>query len=198
MNRYGMNVITLDGDKVDRKGALSGGFHDVRRSRLQAAEQLQRWSTTLSTENNRLAEVRRTLVKLDQQVTQSLSRKMQAETKLAKLQDGRAPILASATTLREDLGREEARLQRLEKALQSIDNDISGSKTQLEALREEIQQPMVQSLSAEEMDTLTDLSKTIERTKSDLAMLSKERTSVSSTIFFFSPDGLADPLCFAA
>ena len=33
---HGINTITLDGDKVDRKGALTGGYHDVRRSRIEA------------------------------------------------------------------------------------------------------------------------------------------------------------------
>src|ERR1700753_3557350 len=33
---HGINTITLDGDKVDHKGSLSGGYHDIRRSRLDA------------------------------------------------------------------------------------------------------------------------------------------------------------------
>ena len=32
---HGINTITLDGDKVDCKGALTGGYHNVRRSRIE-------------------------------------------------------------------------------------------------------------------------------------------------------------------
>lgn len=38
---HGLNTITLEGDKVERKGAMAGGWHDVRRSRYEAANSLR-------------------------------------------------------------------------------------------------------------------------------------------------------------
>ncbi|RHZ71222.1 hypothetical protein Glove_261g73 [Diversispora epigaea] len=40
---HDLNGITLDGDRVERKGALTGGYHDVRRRRLEAATNLKKW-----------------------------------------------------------------------------------------------------------------------------------------------------------
>lgn len=31
---HGIDTVTMDGNKVNRKGTLTGGYHDVRRSKL--------------------------------------------------------------------------------------------------------------------------------------------------------------------
>ena len=54
---HGLNTITLDGDKVDRKGALTGGFHDVRRSRIDAVRNVRVWGERWASEGARLKEV---------------------------------------------------------------------------------------------------------------------------------------------
>ena len=33
----------MDGDRVDRRGALTGGYHDSKRSRIQAALSMKKW-----------------------------------------------------------------------------------------------------------------------------------------------------------
>jgi structural maintenance of chromosome 3 (chondroitin sulfate proteoglycan 6) len=32
---HGVDCVTLNGDKVSKKGTLSGGFHDIRSSRIE-------------------------------------------------------------------------------------------------------------------------------------------------------------------
>jgi hypothetical protein len=39
--RDGFDCITLDGDQVSKKGALTGGFIDARRSRMEAHKQIK-------------------------------------------------------------------------------------------------------------------------------------------------------------
>lgn len=179
MRRYQLNVITLDGDRVDRKGALTGGFHDARRSRLQAAEQLQRWATELATNSTKLSEANRTRGRLDQEITQLTGRLSMSETRLRQLEESRQPLLVQVTNLREDVAREESRLQKLENALQNVESDLNSSRTQLTSNQTEIQQPMVQVLSEAELDSLTDYTKTIESVKGELAVLTKRQASVS-------------------
>ena len=45
-----MDAITMDGDEVNRKGALEGGFHDERRSRLVAYLGIQEAKAALAKE----------------------------------------------------------------------------------------------------------------------------------------------------
>lgn len=178
MRTYQLNVITLDGDKVDRKGAMTGGFHDVRRSRLQAAEQLHRWTTAHNTESTRLSEVVRNRQQLDQEITQLEGKLTIAQTKLRQLEGGREPMLQQVSTLREDVSTSESRLQRMENVVQAIETDLNSSKTQLEAYQVELGQPMEQSLSHSELDALVELSKTMEQSKTKLAEVSKQYNTV--------------------
>jgi chromosome segregation ATPase len=42
-----LDCVTLDGDKVNRKGALTGGFHDQRTSRLRCNRRIEGARTRL-------------------------------------------------------------------------------------------------------------------------------------------------------
>src|SRR5882762_4407112 len=65
---HGINTITLDGDRVDRKGALTGGYHDIRRSRLEAIKNVTAWKAKFDTEEKRVTEVKATSLEIDQKV----------------------------------------------------------------------------------------------------------------------------------
>jgi structural maintenance of chromosome 3 (chondroitin sulfate proteoglycan 6) len=39
--KYNLDTITLQGDQVSKRGALTGGYIDVKRSRLKAFEELK-------------------------------------------------------------------------------------------------------------------------------------------------------------
>lgn len=182
MRTYQLNVITLDGDKIDRKGAMTGGYHDIRRSRLQAAEQLHRWTTAHATESARLVDVVRTRQQLDQEITQLEGKLTIAQTKLRQLESSREPMMLEANTLRDDILREETRVQRMENALQNVEGDVKNSRTQLAAYQSELEQPMEQNLSSEEVKALTELTKTIETHQNEWSAVSKQYNSVRSLL----------------
>jgi structural maintenance of chromosome 3 (chondroitin sulfate proteoglycan 6) len=173
MRKYGLTVITNDGDKVDRKGALTGGYHNAQRSRIQAAEQLKRWTTAYQTDSARHAEVTRTLQRLDQEITRLLGQIQIAESKLKQAQTGREPLVAEGTNLRNEVERQASRLVKLEGALGVQETDLRGLKVQLDAYQTELATPMTQNLSAEELHTMTKLGKDIETEKKELVRVTK-------------------------
>ncbi|CAN0241640.1 unnamed protein product [Discosporangium mesarthrocarpum] len=48
-DKFGMDTITMDGDEVNRKGGLCGGYQDEGRSKLVALERIR--STTRDLKN---------------------------------------------------------------------------------------------------------------------------------------------------
>lgn len=44
---YDLNCITLDGDQVNRKGAMTGGFYDIRFSKLDSYKSIRKLETEL-------------------------------------------------------------------------------------------------------------------------------------------------------
>ncbi|KAG9089993.1 Structural maintenance of chromosomes protein 3, partial [Ceratobasidium sp. UAMH 11750] len=66
---HGLNTITIDGDKVDRKGALTGGYHDVRRSRIETIRAVKQWSEKYEADSKILAEIKAQDAQLEQEIT---------------------------------------------------------------------------------------------------------------------------------
>jgi structural maintenance of chromosome 3 (chondroitin sulfate proteoglycan 6) len=66
---HDLNTITLMGDKVDRKGAMTGGYHS-NRSRLDAIKNVKHWSTIYETDSRRFTEVRSAMVQIEQRISQ--------------------------------------------------------------------------------------------------------------------------------
>ena len=63
-----MDAITLDGDLCSRKGALTGGFIDVEKSRLWAHHTFKRSEETLCTLEGALLQKKQDSTAVDQQV----------------------------------------------------------------------------------------------------------------------------------
>ncbi|CAE7135950.1 unnamed protein product [Rhizoctonia solani] len=66
---HGLNTITLEGDKVDRKGALTGGYHDVRRSRIETIRAVKHWTQKYEADSKILAEIKAQDAQLEQEIT---------------------------------------------------------------------------------------------------------------------------------
>ena len=73
---YVINTITLDGDKVDRKSAMTGGYHDVQRSRIEGVKSVRSWRANLETESKCSQEAKASIMKLEQEIMQMNGRIM--------------------------------------------------------------------------------------------------------------------------
>eukprot|EP00906_Rhabdomonas_costata_P030282 RCo042806 len=67
------DAITLGGDKVDRRGAMTGGFLDARASRLTAHTDLKSSKEKLSEKQQTFAKLQQELTELDQVITASVA-----------------------------------------------------------------------------------------------------------------------------
>ena len=69
---HDLDCVTLEGDSVNRKGALSGGYTDLRRSRLRAQLDRLRLREALAASEAELAAVVGEGERLDAEVTRVL------------------------------------------------------------------------------------------------------------------------------
>lgn len=178
MRRYQLNVITMDGDQVDRKGSFTGGYHDAKRSRLEAAEKVKRFSAQVETEGRRQAEVKQTISQLNQSITKIEGELLIAEKRLQAAKSGRAPLEAEALELKEEGERLLSRLSKLENALATNESELRNMKTQGEAYESEKATTMTQTLSDEEVELLTSLTKQLETDKAALSKIARSKADV--------------------
>ncbi|KAI8370556.1 putative chromosome segregation protein SudA [Radiomyces spectabilis] len=178
---HGLTAVTLEGDRVDGRGALSGGYSDHRHSRLTAARQLKLNQDKLHQEQARLVQVKADISRLDQQVTQVLGELQVVETNKKKLQV-REDALQDESKLKRDETHLRELLETKKKALDSIRGNVITLEQQMQSYQVELSSALSQTLSAEEQGLILQHSNTIEQVKRDMLEVSKAKSAAESEI----------------
>lgn len=162
---HGLNAVTIEGDRVDRKGALTGGYHDVRRSRLDAVKAAKKWRRVYEADHARHAEVKATLQNLEQEITRAMGQVQALEAKKRYISDGGEDLFKLLTLSARDLEQARDRVARLELSLEEAEGASKDAKAKRESYEEELRTPMRQNLTDEELRELETLTQTVEAQK---------------------------------
>ncbi|ORZ17870.1 putative chromosome segregation protein SudA [Absidia repens] len=177
----GFTVVTLNGDRVDNRGAFSGGFTDFRHSRLEAAKTLKTQRTALEQNQQRVKTIKTDVEKLNQQVTQALNALQQVETKKKKIQLQEEPVELIAK-----LRKEEDYCTKLiaskEKSLDKARTNLAHLKQQMSGYETELQSEPTQSLSTEEQAIVMKNRAEMEGIRQQLSEISETKLSMENEI----------------
>ena len=77
--KSGLNCVTPEGEQVDRKGAMTGGFHDVRQSRISTFTSVKEHNKTEEELREKMESERFELQAIEQKITKTLDEKMKME-----------------------------------------------------------------------------------------------------------------------
>jgi structural maintenance of chromosome 3 (chondroitin sulfate proteoglycan 6) len=179
---HGINTITLDGDKVDRKGALTGGYHDIRRSRIEAVNAVTSWRAKFEAEDKRAIEVKQEMLKIEQEITRVVGRLQVLSNQQQQARGLRDALQADANMLLRRKEQLEERSARLLEDIAQIEGDTAGADARIDAYRAEIASPMTQNLSVQELATVDRLQKEVSVLQSELVDMSKIKNQVRNGI----------------
>ncbi|GAA5927291.1 cohesin subunit SMC3 [Sporobolomyces koalae] len=171
---HSLNAITLDGDKYDRKGSLTGGYHDVRRSRLDAVRNLKAAQKKDEELSHSRAEVKATVARIDQEVTGIVGKLTVVNAKLERLAHEGTLLQNELLRAQEEEDRLRTRVARLEKQLVEHETNITGLEKEVEMMQAELKTDLVGGLSSDEMRQMKDLSEECEQTKKQLVQASQQ------------------------
>jgi structural maintenance of chromosome 3 (chondroitin sulfate proteoglycan 6) len=177
---HGINAITLDGDKVDRKGALTGGYHDFRRSRIEAIKSVTTCRAKYSGSKIRAEEVKASIGTLEHDITQLGGKITVATGQLNQIRDSRDRLVEEGNVLSQRKERLNERVEKLETEIQELETEIAGLQAKTEAYTAEMQTPMANALTREEEGQIVSFGKEVERRKKDILELSKTKNEVHS------------------
>ncbi|CZT53216.1 related to SMC3-required for structural maintenance of chromosomes [Rhynchosporium secalis] len=107
---HGCNAITTDGDTANRKGAMTGGYIDPRKSRLEAVRAVSKWVNEYESLRSRSDEIRKEVEQKDNEITEAIG----------------------------DLHKLEQNLTRMDDSLEPLKRELRGKSTQLEKLRDSL------------------------------------------------------------
>lgn len=175
---HGLNVITLEGDRADRKGSLTGGYHDLRRSRLEGIKTERTWRIKHEADAARLAEVKRSISRVDQDLTRTIGQVQVLENRRKQARSRRENLLAELAEAQAEEDRLRSALERLEKEKEDAEGEVATLRVKVEAVRAEMMTEMESALSDDEERLLQDLSSEVKRLHGQLADKTKNRNEV--------------------
>jgi structural maintenance of chromosome 3 (chondroitin sulfate proteoglycan 6) len=175
---HNLNTITLDGDKVDRKGALTGGYHDVRRSRIEGIRAVKSWGEKYEKNASRLQEVKAEIAKLEQDITRVVGQIQVASAQRNAAQASREPLLQEGAVLEEEKQNLKEKIQKAEMDGENVELEMESLKQRLIDYERELASPMADQLTADEVKETDNLGKQVDRSKKALLELVRKKNQV--------------------
>jgi structural maintenance of chromosome 3 (chondroitin sulfate proteoglycan 6) len=175
---HGVSAITPDGDRADKKGALTGGFHDPRSSRLDAVRNVQKWRAEYEQHRTRGEAIRRELEALDQQVTKAVGDLQKIDQKRLQTENSYGPLRQE---LRNQTNALQSKYEELEKKQRSRDNVELAARQlgeQGSAYETELGTEFRKSLSTAEERQLEQLSTSVQALRKEVSELSSTRSEL--------------------
>ncbi|KAG5726886.1 Chromosome segregation protein sudA [Termitomyces sp. T112] len=170
---HGINTITLDGDKVDRKGALTGGFHDIRRSRIEAIKAVTTWRVKFEAEDKRSKEVKTSITELEQEITRLTGQMTVLAGQQNQTRESRERLMVEGNQLIRDKEKLKQRIATLETDLSDLETELTGLDAKLAGYKAELATPLAKGLSTEEEMLVVSLGKEVEKWQKDIVELSR-------------------------
>jgi structural maintenance of chromosome 3 (chondroitin sulfate proteoglycan 6) len=159
---HGCNAITPEGDTTNKKGAMTGGYIDPRKSRLEAVRAVNKWRDAYENLRQQALEIRRNVERKDQEITAAMSNQQKLNQKLNQFEDSLEPLkmelrvkTAHLEKLRDQLEANSQRKENVEKLLKEHGDNISG-------LEAEMASDFKKALTANEERQLEQLNNTIQ------------------------------------
>ncbi|KAG7389662.1 Structural maintenance of chromosomes protein 3 [Phytophthora boehmeriae] len=156
-----MDCITLDGDMVHRRGALNGGFKDPRRSRTRAAMEVKQAQVDLENVLERARRVKLVAQQADQRVAGLI-------TEIRKLEVEKQRAYSAYNRLKEEIAQrknhirlENENLVQRERSCHLQEREIQDLVAKSTSLRSELNTPMQDTLTSDELELLHSLSSKI-------------------------------------
>ena len=177
---HGVNAITPDGDRSDKRGALTGGFHDTRQSRLDAVKKLAKWRDELESKKTRGADIRRDVDKLDQVITKAVGELQKLEQRRRQVQSSSGPLRQELNTKKDLFLKKTDDLDAKRRAVRNIEASMASLNNEINAFECELSSPFQKSLSNEEEERLDVLSTNVQELRKQHQELSGRRSDLEA------------------
>lgn len=157
---FDMDAVTMDGDEVNSKGALQGGFIDSAKSKLQAFDAVQKAKGNLDKLEKDHKDLSQKAATVDQTIANLMGDMQKLEAKKANLQHVLESTAKDVSTRKARSETRQVQADQQGETLPSMRLDVEGLRMQVQRLEEEVGTPLSTTLSDAERATLAELHKT--------------------------------------
>ncbi|KAH8497889.1 hypothetical protein H0E87_016971 [Populus deltoides] len=171
----GLDCITVDGDQVSKKGGMTGGFYDHRRSKLKFMNMIMQNTKSINIKEEELEKVRFMLQDIDQRITERVTEQQKIDAK-------RAHDKSELEQLKQDIANANKQKQFISKALENKEKSLADVRNQIEQLnasmvmkQAEMGTELIDHLTPEEKYELSQLNPEIKDLKEKLITCRTDR-----------------------
>ncbi|NXA49485.1 SMC3 protein, partial [Nothocercus julius] len=185
---FTMDCITLEGDQVSHRGALTGGYYDTRKSRLELQKDVRKAEEELGELEAKLNEnLRRNienilLAWINNEIDQLMNQMQQIETQQRKFKASRDSILSEMKMLKEKRQQSEKTFMPKQRSLQSLEASLHAMESTRESLKAELGTDLLSQLSLEDQKRVDALNDEIRQLQQENRQLLNERIKLEGII----------------
>ncbi|KAJ2302965.1 Structural maintenance of chromosomes protein 3 [Coemansia sp. RSA 2704] len=172
-----LTAVTLEGDKVDRRGELMGGFVSRKGSRLEAARSLVQIRNRVQAADSQAKQALAALTTLDQEITAVHSELQMLGARVVQAGNDRANAKQELRQLLKEEADARLYYEDAEKSLALMRTQQRSAELELDALQAELKAPFAQGISAEERAELERLVPAVDAQSAELAKLTSARAN---------------------
>ncbi|XP_062026353.1 structural maintenance of chromosomes protein 3-like isoform X2 [Rosa rugosa] len=187
----GLDCITLEGDQVSKKGGMTGGFYDHRRSKLKFMNLIRQNTKSISLKEEELEKIRNMLenillvksfiyLQIDEEITKLV-------TEQQKIDAERTHVKSELEQLKQDIANANKQQSLISKALGNKEKSLADVRVQIDQLRAsmamkhaEMGTDLIDHLTPEEKDLLSRLNPEIADLKEKLIACKADRTETEA------------------
>ena len=177
-----VTCVTMDGDQVERRGALRGGFVDSRKSRLEAMREYKVVTSKVEKNERDIMAIQNNLAEVSQDITNATSELSQMRAKVEHLQAQQEPIRNQIRHYQErievltsELSSKSRSIKEMQVGINSIEEDIAARQGVLGT-------PLRNKLSPQETEEMAALQQTIHDLKIEHAEVRTSRMDAQAAV----------------
>ncbi|KAM0436939.1 hypothetical protein ACHAPT_002654 [Fusarium lateritium] len=177
---HGVDGITAEGDTTNKRGAMTGGYIDPRKSRLQAVQAVNKWRDNYEGLMAQSRDIRRQVELKDQEITAAMSEVQKLEQRLRQADDGFEPLRHELRNKSAHLENERNHLDAAIKRREGVEKNMNTFMEDLAGHEAELQTDFKKSLTAAEEQQLEELSNSVQDLQKQWNEASNARRSLET------------------
>ncbi|KAJ1518020.1 Structural maintenance of chromosomes protein 3, partial [Coelomomyces lativittatus] len=177
----GFTVVTLQGDRVDKRGALSGGYMDIKQSRLESALAHRKALVSMQQAEKQVAHIKQRILGLDQQITGVLSKFHEFQSS-SKFDLDPEMVLKQFKMKQKQIQQAETSLLQLQKQRDQLQREAELTQVQIKDHQAALATSLSKLTSEEAQSQLRQFEASLTQIKRQLLELEKEKTPLETEI----------------
>ncbi|KAK5045178.1 hypothetical protein LTR84_009511 [Exophiala bonariae] len=177
---HGLTAVTPEGDRSDKKGALTGGYHDIRTSRLKATKAVISAREKFERVRAESNDIKRQIEKIDQTITKSVGDVQRLEQRKNQGQNQQRLQRQELRNKSEMLSRKKDDLDAKRRQEATIASNVKSLSDQQTAYSSELNSDFKKALTTAEESQLANLTTSIQKLRLEYNNVSASRAEIET------------------